>query len=83
MTIDPDCICNGNWRLIVKENQENIGRFYRDLRTNKEYNFFGLVHSDDDFYYGLHGDGLKLVSCVMSLEHAGYELLPKPKIDYR
>ena len=70
-----DCICKGTWRKIVAEYEPLIGKTFVDHRGN-EFVFFGLVHSDDDYYYGMHGKaGLQLLSCVGSIE--GHEFTLK------
>jgi hypothetical protein len=64
-----------NWLKLVQEMDPFVGRQYRDERGNL-FTFFGLVHGDD-YYYGLTGpSGLELLSCVVSLEEYGFELLP-------
>lgn len=69
------CICKGNWRAIVKECEPLFGKRYRDDNGN-EYTFFGVVHSDDDYYYGMTGEaGMKLLSCVGSIENFGFTLV--------
>ena len=74
---DPNCICYGNWQSIVKENQDNLDKIYID-EDGKEFIFFGIVYGSDDYYYGLHERGtigkLRLVSCVMNIESAGFTL---------
>ena len=77
--IDPDCVCWGNWRAILKEIEPLIGREFIEERTGERWRLFGLVHGDDDYYYGLHRAGkLCLSSCVMSLEGCGYRLADQP-----
>jgi len=58
----------GNWERLVKEYEPKIGRKYRDRRG--VCTFFGLVHADDDYYYGLlYEDGrCVLSSCVGRLD---------------
>ena len=73
---DAECICAGNWRELVKEMGPLIGQRYRDKAGNMLV-FFGLVHGDDDYYYGMAGcTGFELLSCVGSIEGYGYELVP-------
>jgi hypothetical protein len=75
------CICFGNWREIVKEVGPLFGKHYRDP-SGCLFDFFGLVHRGDDFYYGMSGiSGLRLLSCVGSIESYGFNLLfaPQPK----
>jgi hypothetical protein len=65
-----------NWTLIVREYVPKIGTRWKDQRG--EYTFFGLVHADDDYYYGLMGkDGrMTLVTCVGALESMYEAILP-------
>lgn len=65
-----------NWTLIVKEYVPKIGFQYKD-HSGTEYTFFGLVHADDDYYYGLMGmDGkIMLATCVGGLDQM-YEQIP-------
>jgi hypothetical protein len=73
---DPECICKGNWRKIVAEHENLIGAQYEDEKGNA-YTFFGLVHGDDDYYYGMSSKaGVSLLSCVGSIE--GHGLRPRP-----
>lgn len=79
-SIEEGCICHGNWRNIVKDNEARIGRRYQDRHGNT-CRFFGLVHSGDDYYYGMtncNNGKLTLLSCVGSIEGFGYELIPIP-----
>lgn len=71
--VDEGCICKGNWRAIVKEYGPKIGQTFK--RGDKTYRFFGIVHGDDDYYYGLVELGGKVVlsSCVGSLETMGFD----------
>ena len=73
------CICRGNWRAIVKESGGLIGKRFVNKFGN-EFTFFGIVHGDDDYYYGMSGEpGLILLSCVGDIEGFGYELLAAQK----
>lgn len=76
---DKDCICRGNWRLIVKECEGLIGKWYRD-GLGDEYRFYGIVHGDDDYYYGMAREGkCLLLSCVGSMEGHGFHLMTEEK----
>jgi len=69
------CICEGNWRKIVAEYEPLIGQDFH--YQGKEWQFFGLVHGGDDYYYGLreHGSGkIALLSCVG--DFAGWDVIP-------
>jgi len=69
------CICKGNWRAIVKETKDLIGKTFVDHLGDK-FHFFGVVHGDDDYYYGMHGEkGLRLLSCVGSIEGHNFKLI--------
>lgn len=78
MSHDPDCICHGNWRKIVAKAEPFIGRRYKDTERDTIVQFFGVVHADDDYYYGIVDENGKarLLSCVGSLESHGLELIP-------
>jgi len=69
------CICRGNWRAIVKESQPLIDKRFTDHRGH-EFSFFGVVHGGDDFYYGMWSKehGMRLLSCVGSLEAHGFTM---------
>lgn len=71
--LEAGCICKGNWRSIVKKTESLIGTSFCDARGD-EYRFFGIVHGDGDYYYGMTGEkGLRLLSCVGSIEGHGFE----------
>ncbi len=74
-----NCICEGNWRLIVKESEPFIDKKFVDHRGH-EYWFIGPVHGSDDYYYGMYSKehGLQLLSCVGSIEGHGFTLKEKP-----
>lgn len=72
---DPGCICKGNWRAIVKGCEHLIGKeFISDKGVR--YKFFGVVHAEDGYYYGMSStdQGLLLLSCVVSMETDGFKL---------
>ena len=69
------CICEGNWRQLVGEYRDLFGRHYTDGKDT--YTFFGLVHADDDYYYGMSNhrtQRTQLLSCVGHIETFGYKL---------
>lgn len=76
--MDEACICKGNWRAIVKEYGPRIGQWYKS--KDGEFRFFGLVHAEDDYYYGMMGRDFKvrLLSCVGDIAAFGFEELPSP-----
>lgn len=66
-----------NWTLIVKEYEPKINFMYKDDRGVR-YTFFGLVHAEDDYYYGLMDcdtGRVRLATCVGGLEQM-YEQIP-------
>ncbi len=72
--LDPDCICHGNWRTLVQEVDHLIDRQFKDA-SGRVYTFYGLVHGEDDYYYGMSSPlGGVLLSCVGSLETHGFTL---------
>ena len=74
---DDECICHGNWRAIVKESLPLLGKRFSDDKGN-EYSFFGIVHGDDDYYYGMSsvpGNKVMLLSCVCEIAGHGYKLI--------
>lgn len=59
---------------LVEEYEEMIGKTVVDEAGN-EFEFFGIVWGEEDFYYGLSYmdvGGMTLVSCVMDLTDVGY-----------
>jgi hypothetical protein len=72
-----ECICKGNWRRIIKESQELLGRNYKGHDGNT-YVFDSVTWAKDDFYYLMLGfDGAKdqHLSCVGSIEMSDFTLL--------
>ena len=68
-----------NWKKIVTEYEEFIGRQYKN--DGHIYIFFGLVHAEDDYYYGmmkLDDNTLRLLSCVGDIEE-GHEFILLPE----
>lgn len=64
-----------NWKRLVMECENLLGKQYRDNKGHF-YTFFGLVHSNDDYYYGMWRPGeMNLLSCVGSMETHGFELV--------
>lgn len=69
------CVCEGNWRALVHEYNDRIGKLY--TKDGIVYEFYGLVHTKDDYYFGMcrvnsSGESI-LVSCVMHIEDAGFQ----------
>ena len=73
--LDQECICSGNWRAIVKETEPLIGKTFTN--RGEDFCLFGIVHGGDDYYYGMIGSksGLRLLSCVGSIDTHGFRLL--------
>ena len=72
------CVCKGNWRAIVKDYAPLIGSWFVDDNGARHF-FFGLVHGDDDYYYGMMREDktVWLSSCVGGLEASG--LVQEPR----
>lgn len=80
-TADPECICQGNWRALLKEFDPLIGTCFKDDK-GKTWTFFGLVHTDEDYYYGMRDDSgaYRLLSCVGSLDGGhGFTAIDGPR----
>jgi len=73
-----NCICHGNWSSIIKESRHLLNRHFIS-HDKKKFIFIGFIHAADDFYYGFWNkiDGLRLLSCVGSIEGHGYTLIDK------
>lgn len=74
------CVCEGNWRDIIKESEPLFGKHFFDTHNQKVYRLGGVVWAGDDYYYLMYrpemtGDKYVWVSCVMSLEMAGFQLI--------
>lgn len=65
---------HGMWWSIVADHAHLIGKQFRDERKGHRFMFFGLVHADDDYYYGMYSEkhGLRLLSCVGDSETFGF-----------
>ena len=73
MTSDPNCICQGNWRQLVKESDDLSGKRYVGP-DGKKYTFVGVLNGSDDYYYCLvtRKGRMALASCAGSLETNGF-----------
>lgn len=72
---DLDCICKGNWRLLVREEKERFNRKFKGT-DGEIYRFFGLVYAANDYYYGMmrvKDSKAELLTCVGSIETNGFE----------
>lgn len=74
------CICEGNWRNIIKESDPLLGKKFFDSYTKRVYKFVGVVWAEDDYYYLMRDQespNPKYVwsTCCVSLETAGYTLV--------
>lgn len=77
-----ECVCEGNWREIVTENEKRIGDYYShethnaytDTTNCTRWRFSGIVWAEDDFYYLMtNAGGSAWLSCVGSIAAHGYE----------
>lgn len=59
---------DSNWKKLLEEYEPLIGRTFIDNFDYSEWKLFGLVHGDDDYYFGLCEVDVPfdwiLVSCV-------------------
>lgn len=69
------CICEGNWRELIKECDSLFDRIYK-TENGVYYTFIGIIWGSDDFYYCMmSGDGkIRRLSCVGSIEGYGLTL---------
>jgi len=69
-----DCICEGNWRDIIKECEPLLNKWFVN-KKGKKFMFIGVMNGFDDYYYCLSHMSTGVVempSCVGSLEQWGY-----------
>ena len=74
----PDCICQGNWRILFKEYSDRYGHRFVD-RHGEVFTFVGLVDADDDYYFlmiAVSTGRAQLLSCVGNIEDFGYKEVP-------
>ena len=73
-----ECICEGNWRNIIKESEPKFGKTYLNTRNDVVHTFIGVMHCEDDYYYCMMSvEGrLERLSCVGAIEAFDYEELP-------
>lgn len=70
------CICEGNWRKIIKESEPLISKRFID-KQSKQWIFVGVLWAEDDFYYifsnmgGIH----RYLTCCASLEQHGMRVI--------
>jgi len=72
-----DCICEGNWRDIIKESEPLMGKVFLD-EAGKRWIFQGVLWAEDDFYYLFSTDMCgkhKYVTCCVTFEQAGMRLM--------
>ena len=69
------CICQGNWRLIIKESEPLFGKKFSS--GDEDYKFIGVLHAEDDYYYVMmESNGLRyrFLSCVGAIADHGFNL---------
>src|SRR3990167_5090926 len=67
------CICQGNWRLIIKESEPLFGKKFSS--GDEDYKFIGVLHAEDDYYYVMmESNGLRyrFLSCVGAIADHGF-----------
>jgi hypothetical protein len=71
-----ECICQGNWQRIIKEATPLLDKQFVQNSTGDIFTFCGVLHSSDDYYYVMsHRGKFNFLSCVGTIEHAGFKLL--------
>jgi len=73
------CICEGNFRNIIKETGGLIGKDFKDA-NNRTWEFAGVLWASDDFYYvfeleSYDADITRYCSCIVSIEQHGFKLV--------
>jgi len=66
-----------NWTKITSESRDQYNSYYRDSKGDV-HQFFGVVESSDDYYYGMRrvdDSKLFLLPCSMNIETFGYALI--------
>lgn len=74
---EPDkCICEGNFRKIIKETELLFGKTFKDPEGDRWF-FQGVLWGEDDFYYMFENNnfGTKYCSCCASIEQHGFTLI--------
>jgi len=69
------CICEGNWRDIIKETETLIGKWFKD-ENGCSWRLQGILWAEDDFYY-LFADAYgycQYISCCVVIEKSGMTL---------
>ena len=75
------CICKGNWRLILSEYRHLMGRKYKSEQNGLVYEFMGILHGEDDYYYVLWSEkNTRFLSCVSDIETFGFERMKEESI---
>lgn len=65
-----------NWKILISECKGLYDKTFTYSDGGK-YVFFGLVHTDEDYYYGMRNKQtmeVKLLSCVGNFETHGYKM---------
>jgi len=68
------CICGGNWRALIEENDHLFDTRYK-YTDGTRYLFRGILWASSDFYYEMFNPltgTSKLLSCVGNIEGHGY-----------
>jgi hypothetical protein len=77
---EPDkCICEGNFRNIIKKTESLFGKDFKDA-NNRIWEFVGVLWASDDFYYvfeleSYDVDMTRYCSCCASIEQHGFTLI--------
>ena len=71
-----DLVSSDNWQTIIEESEPLLDKVFSDGKGNT-YQFIGVIHASDDYYYGMTNTlgKLKMLSCVVNLKGHGYKLI--------
>lgn len=68
--VKAECVCEGNWRNIIHECEDFIGKPYFDDNMDV-WRFVGVLWAEDDFYYTFYSPDTRnymFSTCVMSYD---------------
>ena len=71
-----DLVSSDNWQTIIEESEPLLDKVFSDGKGNT-YQFIGVIHASDDYYYCMTNTlgKLKMLSCVVDLKGHGYKLI--------
>jgi len=74
--------CSDTWLRILNEYEPHFDKIFND-ESGKIYNFVGIVHGSDDYYYVMSDSKgfTVLASCVGSLDQMGFTLAQHEEVE--